>query len=153
MMSLAQALAQVGSGPGWESLRESFRTGGDAQTLGGFVLVLAGLVVVAVAVVYILTRRRLPKQASLNAMKEVARVLQLGSQARRDIELVAGRAGVRQPAAILLSPANLSAAVRRGCNGLDDPSLTARMNELSVKLFGSALPPAARNEKGVGVGG
>lgn len=139
MISPWMIVAQAGSGLGWESLREAFRTGGDARTLGSFALGLLAVILLTVGLVYVLCRPRTPREASLNALKEVSRMLYLSGQARRDIELVAARAGVRQPVSILLSPANLSAAVRRGCKGLDDPSLVTRLNDLSVKLFGAAL--------------
>jgi hypothetical protein len=70
-------------------------------------------------------------------------LLGLGEDDRRDLLRLAAGAKLEQPAALLLSPANLADALRRSSDPPPEPELTLRMNQLSRRLFNVNLPPMA----------
>ena len=56
------------------------------------------------------------------------------------LRTLAKRSRLPHPASMLLSPANLAYAARMAPNVVRDPRTYARLNELCVRLFGTALP-------------
>ena len=63
----------------------------------------------------------------------------------RDLRTVAAQAHLTQPAALLLSPANLAHALEAAQARQGDPQLRLRVDELSRRLFGSAPPKTNTN--------
>lgn len=68
---------------------------------------------------------------------EIARVLGLSAAELADVRAIAAQAGLPQAAVVLLSPANLAYAARVADG---DGARRARLDELSVRLFGTHLP-------------
>jgi uncharacterized iron-regulated membrane protein len=76
-------------------------------------------------------------------LRQAATVLSLSRQAVSDLRRIARSAGVSQPVVLLLSPANLSFAVRAAQQESADAALQARLASLCQELFGVGLDGAA----------
>ncbi len=70
---------------------------------------------------------------------EIARVLGLSVAELADVRAIAAQAGLSQAAVVLLSPANLAYAVQAAAVDRD-AGRRARLDALSVRLFGTHLP-------------
>jgi hypothetical protein len=99
----------------------------------------------AALVALVIGQRRRPKPVPRrDYLAEAVKVLGLTREERSDLLELAGRAHLSQPAAMLLSPANLAFALNRA--PMDGPAgpLRNRLDALSRKLFGEGLPGEAR---------
>jgi hypothetical protein len=81
--------------------------------------------------------------ASIDYLAEAARRVGLGRTELQDLQNVARRASLSHPAAMLLSPANLTHAVQSALGQADDPPLRRRLDRLSRSLYGVPLPDAS----------
>lgn len=124
----------------FEEFSEGFRqqpTGYEAIAfwcgVGVFVLGCAALV-------FFVGRRRREKPApQIDFMQRAGELLALTDDERADVLALAQQRRRPYPVALLLSPANLAAAVHGDGNDIDD-DLRRRVSRLSIKLFGSPLP-------------
>ncbi len=66
--------------------------------------------------------------------------MSLSTQERNDLSEIARYARLPHPASLMLSPANLAAALRRAQPHIADPGVGKRARGLAVKLFGRPLP-------------
>jgi hypothetical protein len=128
----------------FRSLRTAFRAGPTGSQLR-FVfiglLVLALVVLVAARLIDRRSRRRAPQ--TVDYLKLAVDVLGLSESQRRDLQTLARRGQLDEPAAMLLSPANLEHAMRRIERGAADAELRSRINELCLELFDVPLPRPA----------
>lgn len=126
--------------PWYEEFREGFRqqpTGYEAIAfwcgVGVFVLVCAALVS------FVGRRRREKPAPQIDFMQRAAELLDLTDEERADVLALAHQRRRPYAVALLLSPANLAAAVYGDGDETDD-DLRRRVSRLSIKLFGSPLP-------------
>jgi hypothetical protein len=127
---------------GMEALRKGFaRQAGDSH-LVAVLLVLLGLCAFVVAVdrLYHLLQPR-PKIRQVDYFAHAGRVAGLSGHQVRELRRLATRAGLAHPTAMLFSPANLAYAVHLALQGTTRPGPRRRMNQLSLDLFGTPLPP------------
>ena len=104
----------------------------------GGLFALVGLVVVSAR---FLGRER-PRQLEPHTdyLGMALETLGLSAEEQRDIQRVAERSGRKQPAAMLLSPGNLSHALDRALAEDHDEQLQRRVERLCRKLFDVPLP-------------
>lgn len=96
------------------------------------------LILLGVRVARQLSRKAADRPQAL--LYKAAAVLQLSHQEREDVRLVAERARLDEPAALLLSPANLAHGYREACAAEADETLHARLDALSQRVFQQPLP-------------
>lgn len=82
-----------------------------------------------------------PTRQRRDWLAEAIDVLQLSPSQRADLQRLAARARPAEPAAMLLSPANLAHAYAEAFTETDDSALWARLDALAVQLFEEHLPP------------
>jgi hypothetical protein len=124
-----------------ESVREELLHGASSQATLALLLAFGALV----GLIVVLSRMfRSPEALAplprIDLLREAAEVLKLSAGERRDIGLLAHRCGHSQPAAMLLSPANLSHALALANSAHPDPRLTGHINSLCIRLHGVPLP-------------
>jgi hypothetical protein len=139
-------LSAVVTSPGTaeRTMVESLRRGvvGDASVQ----MVLGALLVILAATAVVLLIRRFLNQAPRRQRPEpvdyvtlAVDVMRLTETDRHDLLTVVERARPRVPGAMLLSPANLSHAVRQALAAQPDEHLRQRLDDLSVRLYGTPL--------------
>lgn len=138
-----------------QEILDAIRVGMNAQPQTGELLLLAVGVGALIALLVVAWRcfgreeRRRP-ETRVDYLAEAAGILELTRAEREDLARLASRARLSQPAAMLLSPANLAFAFERGFADTGDPELRRRVDALSFKLFGqplSASRPASRQSR------
>ena len=141
-----------------EEILQGIRRGLNAEPAAGpwLALLIGALCLLALLVLAkkIHGRERLPnRQPQRDYLAEALKVLGLDQAERDELVRLARRAHLAQPAAILLSPGNLAAALERSPGGGGDAATRQRVNALSVKLFGQPLPEAPTGRKVIDMGG
>jgi hypothetical protein len=96
--------------------------------------------VIAVCARYSNPQNRSKVQRRVDIFRQAVELLGLNDQERADVSAVAKHTTLSSPASLLLSPANLAAAAERALRRMPDPELRRRLDRLSLKLFGLALP-------------
>lgn len=126
-----------------QGLEEKERSGSLTAMLVGLAIVVAlgGLIVL----VERLRRRRSPQ---LDYLARAATQAGLAQSELRDLRLLASRAQLAHPAAMLLTPANLAFAAHQAARETHDPALQKRLNRLSMRMFGERLPEVAEADAG-----
>jgi len=123
----------------------AFRQGlEEGSTKGGnltLTLYLLGATLLVILLYTLLKRRpRRHVARGTDYMAYGARLLRLDRSELRDLRTVATQACLTQPAALLLSPANLAHALGASQARRNDPQLRQRVDALSIRMFGSPLP-------------
>lgn len=109
----------------------------SGQILGVAFVVLAGCGLLALAV-NVVRRQLTPRPGDYLA--QAARQLGLSRLQLHDLRRLAAQARLRQPASMLLSPANLAEALRRSATVPDRAMSTAAADRLAQRLFDVPLP-------------
>jgi hypothetical protein len=151
-------LAEGGAVPTRQELLERLRSGFAAEpTRNDLIVAIIGLLalVVLILLAYEFFRRRAaaPPRPARNYLLEAMNVLELRGQERDDVLRLALRSGLTYPVAMLLSPANLAAALRAAVLPGQEEAFCRRVGDLSVKLFGRSLPDQEAAEVGGRRGG
>jgi hypothetical protein len=122
-----------------QPLRQGFHREASDSNLVVILFAFLGLFVVVILFdqAYRFIAHRFPRRTT-DYLAHATRLLALGYGDLRDLRTVAEKANFAHPAAMLLSPGSLAAAVR-AANA--EPRLRQRLNRLSLKVFGVALPP------------
>jgi hypothetical protein len=123
-------------------LRSGFTTELASNELIAFVL--GGCVLVALLALGLpyLTRRRKAKVERPDYLVLACRVLGLSHAERALVRRMAAKAHLSEPAAMLLSPANLAYALERSSSG-GEPDARERVDALCIKLFSRPLTAAS----------
>lgn len=121
------------------AMRHGFEPGGG-PSLGTGPLLAALAVLAALALILLLARWRRPQAAPPDLLAKAVRRLALSRSDLRDLRTLATRAELAEPAAMLLSPANLLHALRAAGQAEPDPDLERRLARLAERLFGTPLP-------------
>ncbi len=139
-------VAQLNQASRFSALRQGLEEGSSKDVNLTIMLWLLAAVLL-VFLLYALLRRR-PRQhvaRGTDYLAHGARLLGLDRAELRDLRTVAAQAHLTQPAALLLSPANLAHALEAAQARQGDPQLRLRVDELSRRLFGSAPPKTNTN--------
>lgn len=123
-----------------ESLRRAFSRTADFQGLALALAAIATLLLVVMLLDRWLRRTKVAKV--VDYLTIAVDLLDLSEIERRDLRTLVKRAGIDEPASILLSPANLVRALEAASARQCDPRLHARVAELGQRLFGHPLPAA-----------
>ena len=129
-----------------DDILRGLRSGLSSEPSAGqwlvFVLCAVGLVVLLAVLKRYFSREEVHRRpARTDYLAQAARALDLSHQQREDLARLATRARLPEPAALLLSPANLAYGISRAFTDGQEPALRARLDELSRDLFGQPLPP------------
>jgi hypothetical protein len=128
-----------------EALRKGFNT--ELASNEMLVYIVGGVALIALVLLLsqIIGQRKRPKPAPRrDYLAEAVKVLGLSREERSDLLELAARARLPQPAAMLLSPANLAFALSRAPTDGPAGPLRNRLDTLARKLFGEGLPGDAR---------
>jgi hypothetical protein len=130
---------------GQDEILRGMRTGLQAKSdpWAWLYLVFAAIGVIlllALAKRFLQRRTEPPVIPQRDFLAEAIAELDLSTQERQDLERVALRARLEQPAAMLFSPANLAHALKRAFTESMDSALEQRLSRLALKLFGEPLP-------------
>jgi len=135
-----------------DSIRDALSSGPDATESMVFGIgLLAFFLLISVAARCLGRERHTSHERRVNYLTLAVDLLGLSEAERRDLETLARLAGFEQPAAIMLSPANLARAVARTAAAPQHDRLHERAEQLCLRLFGSRLPapePEARHRLG-----
>ncbi len=140
MTAIPRLLAQARQQSLLDSFRESFAPGPAGNQL---ILIIGGALAL-IAFVWLWARyldRDARARRTPDYLSRAIDLLGLSEEDRRDLRALARLARLPQPAAMLLSPENLSLAMRRGLAEQSDSRLESRLRSLAVRLFGQSLPP------------
>lgn len=125
-----------------DALRQSVSAGPESYQL---YTILLGVVVVAVLLLLLSRydggrrkKRRAPKKDYLLLAVDV---LGLSEKTRRELALVARRAELEEPLAMLLTPMNLARATAAAVRAGAAPRVQASMEALCRQLFDTPMPP------------
>lgn len=127
-----------------QEILDGIRVGMNAQPRIGDLIVFA-IGAGALIALLVMARRcfgregRRKPETRVDYLAEAAAILNLTQAEHEDLARLASRARLPQPAAILLSPANLAHAFNRGGPDRNDPKRRRRLDALSLKLFGQPL--------------
>ncbi|MFQ5804987.1 MAG: hypothetical protein ACE5I3_00905 [Phycisphaerae bacterium] len=139
------SVGPLGGQPPLEAIRNALTAG--PQTTETMVL-LAGLVAVLLLIVlcarYFDPERRAVAEPQPDYLAGAVEVLGLSERDRRDLQRIARQAGLEQPVAMLLSPANLAHAAGPTLNTENDGELRRRIEHLCARLFDVPLPDPER---------
>lgn len=113
----------------------------DNTTAIGVLLIAVGLCGLLGILSQILQRRQTGR--SVDYLGRTARVVGLSRRELRMLRKVAKAARLRQPAAMLLSPANLAHGVALALPPQGKPRLRQRMDGICRRIFGQPLPAPA----------
>ena len=142
MMMLAEAAPIANSGlDRLHAMQEGVRS---EPTLSPFLWLAGGVLVVALLL--LAARRFFDQERSANQDAQVdylavaADTLGLSAADRRVLSQLAERSHAVEPAAMLLTPRNLAAALERATSDARDPDLRAQIDGICQRLFGIELP-------------
>lgn len=147
--------------PGWglalaehpmlESIREAFSTGPDRNEVLALLAGLAALIgVIAIGARFFDDDRKAAEKDSAQYLAKAIELLGMSEGDRRVLLRIADKADLEQPAAMLLTPANLALALDRAIAAGDSPEQTETVRRICVELFGCPLPPAPKMATGGG---
>jgi len=140
MILLADAIDNATGYEALRAFRDALTATHDPRTIVLSLLGLAAFILLLGLVARHYTRETVAAPASPDYLTLAVDLLGLSEQTRRDLRLIAQRAKLEQPAAMLLSPANLASAAARAFRPHDNPGLFERLEQLSRRLFGQPLP-------------
>jgi len=143
MNSLAQGTLLSGPlavHPLLDSIRDTLTSGPkNAESVAFIVGVVAFVLLVVVAARVFGRERGAAAQHQVDYLTIAVDVLGLSESERRDLQKIARRAGLQQPVAMLLSPANLAQAAA-AAEIEHDPHFRPWLDELCQRLFETPLP-------------
>lgn len=123
------------------AVREAFGFEAQEGNIPYILIVVLGIVLAAFALGWLVSRRshRAPV-LTVNYFEEALRVLGCSMSERKDLRRIAAASRMTPAASLLLSPANLAAALEAANQneGLDK-ELAARVNEFARRVFGAPL--------------
>lgn len=129
-----------------QAMRQGFDPGTpasstDTNMLLAVLVIVVGSVGIAAMLAQMLQRdRRGGHGPKGQFLRRAMRVLALKPDEMNAVHTVASRSRMSHPTAMLLSPANLAHAELEARKRKDDKALREKIDDLSVKLFGTALP-------------
>jgi hypothetical protein len=145
MHTLAANAVTVGPlarAPLLESIRNALTSGPQAnETMIFLVGLIAFVLLIMLAARFFSREAGPPKESQVDYLTLSVDVLGLSESDRRDLQRIAHRAGLEQPAAMLLSPANLAHAAAATLSVENDSGLRERLDRLCLRLFDVPLPP------------
>ena len=128
------------------TFRRGFRD--ECSETHAYIVVVIIAALCAVLLIVRLVRRHRPGIAApVDYLAEAARRLGLSRTELQDLQNVARQAGLPQPAAMLLSPANLTHAIQAARADANHSSVRRRLDRLSRNLFGVPLPDEAPSDQ------
>lgn len=138
----AAVLAQDANSQLFNAARDRLQNGSQWDDAALFVtLGVLGLLVIAVAARRALAMlRRLSRPPAVNYLTRAVDLLSLSEEWRRELQIVAERAGLQHHVAILLSPQNMAVALEQA---RADAATRRRFSGLCEQLFGVPLPVIA----------
>ncbi len=141
-MTLVALLAQDANSQLFSAAREQLQNGSQWGDTAFFVtLAVGGLLVVAVlARRAVAMMRRLSRPPAVDYLTRAVDLLSLSEEWRRELQVVAERAGLQHHVAILLSPQNMAIALEQA---RADAAMRRRFSGLCEQLFGVPLPAVA----------
>ena len=126
--------------PLFDAMRETLANGPDESELRLFVAGFLGFVLlVLVAARWMNGERRRRTPPPPDHLTTIVDVLGLTEQDRHDLRVIAERARLGQPVAMLLTPRNFVEAVQEANRTGEDVELLARVDDLSQRMFGAPL--------------
>lgn len=128
-----------------DALRRAFQI--PVESNGPLMLLLAAFAVLALLLLawrLFLWGRKAQAESRPDLFRSAVQVLQLTDSQAAWLRSVADRAGVTQPTAIFLSPANLAHALEAAALRPAETDKRTEMDELCVSLFDAPLPEAQR---------
>ena len=148
-MNLAATIAALngplGGHPLLKSIRDTLTAGPQrAETVGFLIGLAASLLLIIVLAHFFGRERRATAVPRVDYLTLAVDLLGLSESDRRDLRRIARQAGLEQPAAMLLSPANLAHAATPLLRAANDGKLRRRIEQLSARLFDAPLPTAER---------
>lgn len=124
-----------------DSIRNAFKTGPQSTETVGFLVGLLAFVVLIVVAWRVFSRERsAADEPQTDYLTLAVDLLGLSESDRRDLQKIAHRAGLDQPSAMLLSPANLARAASPALLEEHDRELRERLGGLCQRLFDTPLP-------------
>jgi hypothetical protein len=130
----------LAANPFLESVHRSLNEDVDSTELAVFgISILCFLLVLLVAARLFNQEKTAGREPEVDYLTVLVDLLGLSEEDRRDLRRVAAGAGLAQPAAILLTPANFAHAIGHPGLGRPDPAFVRRMDDLSRRLFGTPL--------------
>lgn len=139
-------LAQARAEPKYEGIRRAFSGSPNEPE---FWMLVGGLFAISLAIVIVarLARRHPPEPPAREVyLKQAIDVLGLSEAERRTLLDVAERAQLDEPAAMLLTPANLEYALRRALQARPDGTLRQRVEGICKRIHEALLPEELPSE-------
>lgn len=131
----------LATNPLLDSIRDALSSGPqNTETVAFVVGVVAFLLLVMLAARFFGRERGVAAEPQVDYLTLAVDVLGLSESDRRDLQRIARQAGLQQPAAMLLSPANLAHAAASAPEIDSDPELRERLDQLCLRLFETPLP-------------
>ncbi len=125
----------------FQRLRSGFHTELASNDLILYVLLFLGLLLLGLMIARLVLRPAQPARVKRrDYLIEALRRLGLPRDERQLLKSLAARAALPQPAAMLLSPANLAYAFRRLPPEHRNAALYQRLNEIARGLYDKSLP-------------
>jgi len=124
-----------------DSIRNALNSGPDAnETIVFLIGVAAFFMLIVIAARCFARDHRHLHDRRVNYLTLAVDLLGLSELDRHDLETIARLAGLEQPAAIMLSPANLARALATTSAAPQYDRLRKRAEQLCLRLFNSPLP-------------
>jgi hypothetical protein len=131
----AMLLAQAAN-PLFEALSRAVKDGPSTSEFVGFWCGATALFLIVFLAGRYAARRDGPKVvAQVDYLTLLCDQLGLAERQRRDLVLIATKAGLAEPASLLLSPANFARAAAYACRSGETSELRERLDETSRQLF------------------
>lgn len=152
MFGVTLLLGKLANADRLQAMRQGFQRDGARFDYALWIIGAAGAIGLIALVVRIAQRAQFSTHEDL--LSRAAPSAGLSRADIRDIRLIAHRARLRYPLALLLSPANLQHGVNIAAQSHPDPKLQQRVDRLSRRLFEVGLSvdkaPANRSVPGSG---
>lgn len=123
-----------------ESIRGALRSGPRSTEVLALLAGLLAFILLLLIVWRVFNRERPAAEPRVDYLTLAVDLLGLSESDRRDLQRIARRAGLDSPAAMLLSPENLTRAVQLALPAENDPALHERLDDLCRRLFDVPLP-------------
>jgi hypothetical protein len=145
-MSLASTLLADIDPQRFELLRSGFSAPRPEPNYTALLVLVVALGCVLLLALVIRRRGRRSERRATDYLKLLAEVAELTPAELEDLRTVAALGRLPQPGCLLLSPANLAHGLRAAERWREDAALRARLQDLSVRVFGAAFDTRANRE-------
>jgi hypothetical protein len=126
-----------------KAMQQGFEQQTDYTTMFAWILVLLGLIGLAIVLTQVANREpATPKNPQERYFEKAMRMLQLSRREIRILRQIARRAGLAQPAVMLLTPLNLQTAIDAAMLPSEQPRLRQEAEALGRRLFGPSAAAA-----------